>query len=171
VADRRFNAKLILPDGTEKPSLIVYFPPTLTGEEVEDIGRKVLAVFSGQVLSDVEDEEGRGTTTEDMLDAGLLDSDGVDLPSRIDAERVNELNANPALMRAYRMGFCDGRRPDASAWWALVMGAAASIEDAANCLRDPDAKKQADGAAKHYREAAQKLMAAPGVDSVDGGQR
>ena len=52
------------------------------------------------------------------------------------------------------------RTNGASAWWALVMGAAASIEDAANCLRDPDAKKQADGAAKHYREAAQKLMAA-----------
>lgn len=52
---------------------------------------------------------------------------------------------------------------DASAWWALVMGAAASIEDVANCLRDPDAKKQADGAAKHYREAAQKLFATPGA--------
>jgi hypothetical protein len=77
VADRRFNAKLILPDGTEKPSLIVYYPPTLTGEEVEDIGRQILAVFTGRVLSDVEDEEGRGTTTEDMLDAGVLDSDGV----------------------------------------------------------------------------------------------
>jgi hypothetical protein len=77
VADRRFNAKLILPDGTEKPSLIVYYPPTLTGEEVEDIGRQILAVFTGRVLSDVEDEEGRGTTTEDMLDAGLLDADGV----------------------------------------------------------------------------------------------
>jgi hypothetical protein len=80
VADRRYNAKLILPDGTEKPSLIVYYPPTLTGEEVEDIGREILAVFSGTLCSDVEDEEGRGTTTEDMLDAGLLDADGVDLP-------------------------------------------------------------------------------------------
>jgi hypothetical protein len=77
VSDRRFNAKLILPDGTEKPSLIVYYPPTLTGEEVEDIGREILAVFSGTLCSDVEDEEGRGTTTEDMLDAGLLDADGV----------------------------------------------------------------------------------------------
>jgi hypothetical protein len=77
VSDRRFNAKLILPDGTEKPSLIVYYPPTLTGEEVEDIGREILAVFSGTLCSDVEDEEGRGTTTEDMLDAGLLDSAGV----------------------------------------------------------------------------------------------
>jgi hypothetical protein len=77
VSDRRFNAKLILPDGTEKPGLIVYYPPTLTGEEVEAIGRQILAVFTGRVLSDVEDEEGRGTTTEDMLDAWLLDSDGV----------------------------------------------------------------------------------------------
>ena len=48
----------------------------------------------------------------------------------------------------------------APAWWALVMGAAASIEDAENCLRDPDAKRQAEGAAKHYREAAKKLWAA-----------
>lgn len=55
-----------------------------------------------------------------------------------------------------------------SAWWALVMGAAASIEDAANCLRDSDAKKQADGAAKHYREAAQKLIGTHGVGASDG---
>lgn len=60
--------------------------------------------------------------------------------------------------------------PDASAWWALVMGAAASIEDAANCLRDPNAKKQAEGAAKHYRDAAQNLWAARGVLASDGGQ-
>jgi hypothetical protein len=80
VADRRFNAKLILPDGTEKPSLIVYYPPSLTGEEVEAIGRQILAVFSGTLCSDVEDEEGRGTTTEDMLDAGLLDADSVTAP-------------------------------------------------------------------------------------------
>jgi hypothetical protein len=53
-----------------------------------------------------------------------------------------------------------------SAWWALVMGAAASVEDAANCISDPDAKKQAEGAAKHYREAAQKLMAASGVKGL-----
>jgi hypothetical protein len=86
MSDRRYNAKLILPDGTEKPSLIVYFPPTLTGEEVEAIGRKILAVFTGRVLSDVEDEEGRGTTTEDMLDAGLLDADGV--PASDDAHPI-----------------------------------------------------------------------------------
>lgn len=49
--------------------------------------------------------------------------------------------------------------PDKAAWWALVMGAAASIEDAANCLRDPVAWRQAEGAAAHYRAAAQKLYA------------
>ncbi len=42
-------------------------------------------------------------------------------------------------------------------WWTLVMGAAASVEDAANCLSDPDAKRQAEGAAAHYRNAARKL--------------
>lgn len=44
-----------------------------------------------------------------------------------------------------------------AAWWALVMGAAAALEDAANCLRDPDAKKAAEGAAKHYRTEANTL--------------
>ena len=44
-----------------------------------------------------------------------------------------------------------------SAWWALVMGAAAALEDAANCLRDGDAKRAAEGAAKHYREKAKTL--------------
>lgn len=46
-------------------------------------------------------------------------------------------------------------------WWALVMGAAASLEDAANCLRDPDAKRAAEGAARHYREKAKALAAQP----------
>jgi hypothetical protein len=58
-----------------------------------------------------------------------------------------------------------------SEWWALVMGAAACIEDAANCLRDPDAKRQAEGAAKHYREAARKLNDADGVETSHGGQQ
>lgn len=42
-------------------------------------------------------------------------------------------------------------------WFALVMNAAAALEDAANCLRDPDAKRAAEGAAKHYRAAANAL--------------
>ena len=49
------------------------------------------------------------------------------------------------------------RREQDAAWWALVMEAAAALEDAANCLRDPDAKKAAEGAAKHYRTAAKTL--------------
>lgn len=83
VADRRYNAKLILPDGTEKPTLIVYLPPDLSDEEFDAIGRQIIASLPGvRVLSDVEDEDGRGTTTESMLDAGLLDTDadGVALP-------------------------------------------------------------------------------------------
>lgn len=48
-----------------------------------------------------------------------------------------------------------------AAWWSLVMGAAAAIEDASHCLRDPDAKRKADGDAAHYRAAAQQLYAAP----------
>lgn len=46
-------------------------------------------------------------------------------------------------------------------WWSLVMGAAASIEDASNCLRDTAAKKQAEGAAAHYRNAAKKFYTHP----------
>lgn len=45
------------------------------------------------------------------------------------------------------------RRRDAG-WFSLVMCAAAEIEDAGNCLRDSEAKKKAEGAAKHYREKA-----------------
>lgn len=48
-------------------------------------------------------------------------------------------------------------RETSAAWWALVMGAAAALEDAANCLRDPDAEKVAEGAAKHYRDAANRM--------------
>jgi hypothetical protein len=56
-------------------------------------------------------------------------------------------------------------RPESDArdaqWWSLVMGAAASIEDASHCLRDEDARRAAIGAAAHYRGAAQKLYATP----------
>ncbi len=45
-------------------------------------------------------------------------------------------------------------------WFSLVMNAAAAIEDAAHCLRDPDAKRAAGGAAKHYRKAAQTMWGA-----------
>lgn len=82
------------------------------------------------------------------------------------------LAGNPYLRNAEKALAYDVKASgEASAWWALVMGAAASIEDAANCLRDPDAKRQADGAAKHYREAAQKLMAARGVKGMEPGYR
>ena len=58
------------------------------------------------------------------------------------------------------------RRANAG-WWALVMGAAASIEDAAAALRDQDARRQAEGAAKHYRNAANELAEAEEIDAAD----
>jgi hypothetical protein len=57
--------------------------------------------------------------------------------------------------------FGAAQEPVASAWWALVMGAAAEIEDASNCLRDEDARRKALGGAKHYRDAANALYTAP----------
>jgi len=46
---------------------------------------------------------------------------------------------------------------NASAWFALVMNAAAELEDASHCLRDEDAKRVAISGAKHYRDAAKAL--------------
>ncbi|MGD9674528.1 MAG: hypothetical protein AB7U98_13730 [Candidatus Nitrosocosmicus sp.] len=52
-----------------------------------------------------------------------------------------------------------------STWWALAMGAAASLEDAANCMRDPDAEKAARGAAAHVRRQCTALTAAPSAQA------
>jgi len=49
---------------------------------------------------------------------------------------------------------------NASSWFALVMNAAAEIEDASHCLRDEAAKRVAISGAKHYRDAANALFAA-----------
>lgn len=66
-------------------------------------------------------------------------------------EREGDANMVAAVLNAPI-----GREPP-SAWWALAMGAAASLEDAANCLRDPDAKRAALGAAEHVRNACKEL--------------
>jgi hypothetical protein len=50
---------------------------------------------------------------------------------------------------------------NASAWFALVMNAAAELEDASHCLRDEDAKRVAISGAKHYRDAAKALYTIP----------
>jgi len=42
-------------------------------------------------------------------------------------------------------------------WFALVQGAASEIENAANCLQDPDAKRVAISGAEHYRAKAKEL--------------
>lgn len=50
---------------------------------------------------------------------------------------------------------------NASAWFALVMNAAAELEDASHCLRDEDAKRVAISGSKHYRDAAKALYTTP----------
>jgi hypothetical protein len=57
-------------------------------------------------------------------------------------------------MHAYAAQRVAAERERHACWFALVMNAAAALEDAANCLRDQDAKRAAEGAAKHYRTAA-----------------
>jgi hypothetical protein len=49
----------------------------------------------------------------------------------------------------------------AESWFALVMCAAAEIEDASYGLRDEEAKRKAISGAKHYRDAANALYIAP----------
>lgn len=48
---------------------------------------------------------------------------------------------------------------DRAAWFAVAMNAAANLEDAACCLRDPDAKASAIGAAEHVREKCNAMWA------------
>ena len=50
---------------------------------------------------------------------------------------------------------------NSSAWFALVMNAAAELEDASHCLRDEDAKQVAIRGAKYYREQAHTLYTTP----------
>ncbi|MEE9871587.1 MAG: hypothetical protein PBV86_12485 [Delftia lacustris] len=74
------------------------------------------------------------------------DVDGVGIPY----VRADLAGAAPAAVAGWG---CEDR----SAWYALAMGAAASLEDAANCLRDKDAQKAAMGSATHVRESCNKL--------------
>ena len=70
-----------------------------------------------------------------------------------------------AEVRVWVHDLCDNldalraKRSDAAGWFALVMNAAASIEDAGNCLQDADARRMAEGAAEHYRNAARNKYA------------
>jgi hypothetical protein len=45
-----------------------------------------------------------------------------------------------------------------AAWSAITGEAAAYIEDAANCLRDPDAKRAAEGAAEFVRKRRREIL-------------
>lgn len=48
-------------------------------------------------------------------------------------------------------------RSERAEWWAVAMNAAASLESAASCLRDPDAKKSALGACEHVRQKCNRM--------------
>jgi hypothetical protein len=50
---------------------------------------------------------------------------------------------------------------NASTWFALVMNAAAELENASHCLRDEDAKRVAIRGAKYYRDQANTLYTHP----------
>jgi hypothetical protein len=60
---------------------------------------------------------------------------------------------------------------DRAAWFAVAMNAAASLEDAANCLRDQDAKASALGAAKHVRAKCNAMWFATQPAAPVGQQR
>lgn len=74
-----------------------------------------------------------------------------------DNERCNGIAAMLRDLWREHLSTERGEAERVAAWWALVMGAAAAVEDAAHCLRDPDAKRAAEGAAAHYRAAAKAL--------------
>jgi hypothetical protein len=50
-------------------------------------------------------------------------------------------------------------KQERAAWSAITGEAAAYIEDAANCLRDPDAKRAAQGAAEFVRKRRREILA------------
>lgn len=74
--------------------------------------------------------------------------------ARLQVTECDTLYPSHAPHKAALLGDLAAERERNAGWFALVMNAAADLEDAANCLRDKDAKQAAQGAAKHYRERA-----------------
>lgn len=68
-----------------------------------------------------------------------------------------EADARKAVL-AFAAAAVAAERERNAGWFALVMSAAAALEDASNCLRDQDAKRAAEGAAKHCRSAANAML-------------
>jgi hypothetical protein len=52
-----------------------------------------------------------------------------------------------------------------AAWWAALVDAAAALDDAANCMRDPDAERAARGAAQYARKRGKELWNARATPS------
>jgi hypothetical protein len=92
------------------------------------------------------------------------------MPHAPDCEKQNAITALRAALAQQDEPKGGGNLPpplqaepvaNASSWFALVMNAAAEIEDASHCLRDEAAKRVAISGAKHYRDAANALYTAP----------
>jgi hypothetical protein len=96
-------------------------------------------------------------TTEEALDLALrafvrAERDGYwSRDTAIAVEAINQARSAPTVQPVV----------NASAWFALVMNAAAELEDASNCIRDEDAKRVANSGAKYYRDAANALHTTP----------
>lgn len=62
----------------------------------------------------------------------------------------------------YALNECraESDKQERAAWSAITIEAAAYIEDAANCLRDPDAKRAAKGAAEFVRKRRREILGA-----------
>ena len=84
-------------------------------------------------------------------------------PAAAEAQEPSE-TGGAGVSADYQRGYEDGQADAQSRqaqgtpeWFALVMGAAASLEDAANSIREPDAQRVAASAAQHYRDKANEL--------------
>ncbi len=76
------------------------------------------------------------------------------------SNEVDQLKAALGLIASLGHRPADEPVANASAWFALVVNAAAELEDASHFLRDEDAKRVAISGAKYYRDTAKALYIA-----------
>jgi hypothetical protein len=105
-------------------------------------------------------------TTDKALDLALEALEGMDIlfsPLSRDCTQHNAVDRARKAITAIKQARSAPVQPvvNASAWFALVMNAAAELEDASHCLRDEDAKRVANSGAKYYRDAAKTLYTTP----------
>ena len=84
----------------------------------------------------------------------LPDYSWMNCPSEIVGDLCNEIDEARQQSATPADAASEADKRDAAHWFSLVMGAAASLEDAANWLTDPDSKHITAHAAEHYRAKA-----------------